>query len=132
MKFLAALMIGLLALPPAAYAGKKTEIRFYKVNKHAQQERVALVRGVDEPGCHNFILNPKVHRVAQIGFKSCTLYSESDCETGSELSVSWKRKKKPTTSLTPGARWFLAGERGTKVASWRCEREPRRDSETNK
>ena len=63
----------------------------------------------------------KVYRVAQIGFKTCALYAEKDCEVGAEIGVSWKNKKAPVNDFTPGARWFLPGERGSKMASWKCE-----------
>lgn len=82
-----------------------------------------MVRNTDEPGCHNLITKRRIYRVAQIGFEFCTLYSEKDCEEGAEIAVSWKNKKEPATEITPGARWFLPGERGSKMASWKCDSE---------
>ncbi len=111
-----------------ALAGMKTEIRFYKANKQLQQDRVTLVSGDDEPGCHNFLLKTRVYRAAQIGFKSCTLFAEKDCTTGSEVRVSWKREKDPVTQFTQGARWFPAGARGSEVRSWACEPLPARST----
>lgn len=96
------------------------DLRLYTANKQLQQRRISIVRNTDEPGCHNLISKRKVYRVAQIGFKSCTLYSEKNCEAGTEISVSWKEKKPPINDFTPGARWFLPGKRGSKMASWNC------------
>ena len=97
------------------------DVRLYTANKLLQQRQISLVRNTDEPGCHNLITRRKVYRVAQIGFKSCTLYAKKDCEVGTEIGVSWKNKKPPVNDFTSGARWFLPGERGSKMASWKCE-----------
>lgn len=97
------------------------DLRLYTANKQLQQRRVSLVRNTDEPGCHNLITSRKIYRVAQIGFKSCTLYTKKDCEAGTEIGVSWKNERPRVKEFTPGARWFLPGERGSKMASWNCE-----------
>lgn len=108
------------ALFDAAVASA-ADLRLYTANKLLQQRRVTMVRNTDEPGCHNLITKRKIYRVAQIGFKTCTLYARKDCEAGTEIGVSWKNKKDPVTEFTQGARWFLPGERGSKMASWKCE-----------
>lgn len=102
-------------------AASAADLRLYTANKLLQQRRISMVRNTDEPGCHNLITRRKVYRVAQIGFETCTLYAKKDCEAGSEIGVSWKNKKSPVHDFTPGARWFLPGERGSKMASWKCE-----------
>ena len=112
--FLAATLFG----SGLAYAA---DLRLYTANKLLQQRQISMVRNTDEPGCHNLISRRKVYRVAQIGFKTCTLYAKKDCESGSEIGVSWKNKKPPVDDFTPGARWFLPGERGSKMASWKCD-----------
>lgn len=99
------------------------DLRLYTANKLLQQRRITVIRDTDEPGCHNLIKKRRVYRAAQIGFATCTLYSEKDCEAGTEIEVRWKNKKKPKTAFTRGARWFLPGERGAKMASWKCEGE---------
>ena len=78
----------------------------------------------DEPGCHNLISKRRVYRAAQIGFATCTLYTKKDCATGTEIEVNWKNKSDPVTAFTPGARWYLPGTRGSKMASWHCEAAP--------
>lgn len=99
------------------------DFRMYTANKYLQQRQITFVRNTDEPGCHNLITKRRIYRVAQIGFESCSVYAEKDCEEGTEISVRWKNKKDPTTVFTRGARWFLPGERGSKMASWKCEGE---------
>ena len=112
-------IILLLALCAADLA-VAADLRLYTANSLLQQRRVSMVRNTDEPGCHNLITRRKIYRVAQIGFETCTLYAERDCEAGTEIEVSWKRKKDPVHAFTQGARWFLPGERGSKMASWQC------------
>lgn len=99
------------------------DFRMYTANSYLQQRQVTMVRNTDEPGCHNLITKRRIYRVAQIGFESCTVYSAKDCAEGTEIAVSWKNKKEPKTVFTRGARWFLPGERGSKMASWKCEGE---------
>lgn len=99
------------------------DFRMYTANSFMQQRQVTFVRNTDEPGCHNLITKRRIYRVAQIGFETCSIYSEKDCEEGTEIAVSWKNKKTPKTSFTRGARWFLPGERGSKMGSWKCEGE---------
>ena len=99
------------------------DFRMYTANKLKQQREVTFVLNTDEPGCHNLIKKRRIYRVAQIGFETCTVYSEKDCEEGTEVPVSWKNKKDPVTSFTRGARWFLPGELGSKMRSWKCEGE---------
>ena len=118
----------LMGCSAAVAAGPKTEIRFYKANNLLQQDRVSLVTGTHKPGCHNFLTKTRVYRAAQIGFKTCTLYAEKDCQAGSELPVRWKQKKHPVTEFTQGARWFTEGERGTEIRSWQCIAQPPREA----
>ena len=99
------------------------DFRMYTANKLMQQREVTFVLNTDEPGCHNLIKKRRIYRVAQIGFEACSVYSKKDCEEGTEIPVSWKNKKDPVTSFTRGARWFLPGERGSKMRSWKCEGE---------
>lgn len=113
-----------LVLTVALFSGNVSlaaDLRLYTANKQLQQRRVTLVRNTDEPGCHNLITKRKIYRVAQIGFKTCTVYAKKRCEVGTEIGVSWKNKKPPINEFTPGARWYLPGKRGAKMASWKCE-----------
>ena len=113
--------ITILALPALA-VDPRVEIRFYKANKKLQQDRILDFGQGDEPGCHDFLKSTRVHRIANYGYKFCTLYYKRDCAEGSEISTRWKEDAETKTKLTQGARWFPVREdvRGTKVGSWKC------------
>ncbi len=121
-RLFAVVCLGTLGLTSLNLVGA-ADFRMYTANKLMQQREVTFVLNTDEPGCHNLIKKRRIYRVAQIGFESCTVYSEKNCEEGTEIPVSWKNKKDPITSFTRGARWFLPGERGSKMRSWKCEGE---------
>ena len=113
--------IGLLLVTDAAWSA---DIRFYTINSRQQQSLVSLVTGTSKPGCHNFLTKRRVYRISQIGFEYCRIYAEKNCKADAVATARWKNKKQPTDKLTPGARWFLAGERGAKIASWECHKAP--------
>ena len=121
-KLFACACLGIFGLTSLNLVGA-ADFRMYTANKLMQQREVTFVRNTDEPGCHNLITKRRIYRVAQIGFETCSVYSGKDCEKGTEIPVSWKNKKDPVTSFTRGARWFLPGERGSKMRSWKCEGE---------
>lgn len=115
--------IVLILVLTTAYASvQAADFRIYRANKQLQQDRV-LALNEDEPGCHNLLLTLKIYRVAQIGYEHCTVFSEKDCEAGSEVPVSWKREDEPVKKFTQGARWFLVSDdpRGHEMGSWYCE-----------
>lgn len=105
----------------AVDAGPRSEFRAYVANKLKQQDRIWLPFVGKKPGCHNMVITLEVYRVGQIGFDSCTIYSEKDCKPGSEIEVRWKNKNEPTTIITQGDRWFLPGETGSDMGSWNCK-----------
>ncbi len=116
--------IAALILALAGGSAWAADIRLYTVNSKGQQSLVKLVTGTDRPGCHDLLLKRRIHRVSQVGFEYCRLFSDKDCREETVIAVRWKNKKDPTDRLTPGARWFLPGDRGTKVASWECNGKP--------
>jgi hypothetical protein len=86
-----------------------------------------LVRGTDEPGCHNFIGNKDVHRVGQIGFAWCTVYSAEDCAEDAAVTATWdgraregSDKSEPTPRLSEGNLWLLDPDDNVEIESWRC------------
>lgn len=103
------------------------DFRIYTANKQLQQRRAFAFADAKEPGCHNLPFRQRVYRVAQVGFSRCYIYANKDCQAGDELKVSWKNERAPAVEITQGARWFLEGEQGSKMGSWKCEpREERR------
>ena len=112
-----AVVIMMLAAQTAAAA----DFRLYNANKRLQQRRVGELANSERPGCHNLLIKRRIYRVAQVGFLHCTVYAEKDCAEGTELPVRWKDEERAVTKLTPGARWFLDGKRGSKMGSWQCE-----------
>ncbi len=100
------------------------EIRFYSANSKQQQSLISFVTGTSKPGCHNFLTKRRVYRVSLVGFEYCRMFAEKNCEAEAIVTARWKNEKPPTDMLNPGARWFLAGKRGTKIASWECYKAP--------
>lgn len=121
MKCICSMAIIFLLLSDTAWSA---EIRFYTVNKRQQQSLISLIAGTTKPGCHNFLTKRRVYRISQVGFEHCRIFAERNCKPENVVTARWKNKKQPTDKLTPGARWFLAGERGTKIASWECHKQP--------
>lgn len=97
------------------------DFRIYTANKQLQQRRAFSFADADEPGCHNLPFRQRVYRVAQVGFARCYVYAKKGCQPGDELKVSWKNERAPAAEITPGARWYLEGELGSKMGSWKCE-----------
>lgn len=99
-----------------------TDFRVYSVNKDMQLDRIPTFHEGD-PGCHNLLLRFVVYRVAQIGYKYCTVYAQKDCQAGTEIPVSWKKDEPPVKQFTPGDRWFLVSgnPHGHEMGSWYCE-----------
>jgi hypothetical protein len=97
-------------------------IRFYKLNKNEQQNRLLIREGrLKKVGCQNFSTKPRVYRLTQIGFKYCYIYSKKDCEAGTEIMGSWKGEKQDN-KFTQGGEWLFnkANLRGEKAKSWHC------------
>lgn len=109
----------LLAVNAASWGA---DFRIYRANPELQVDRVPTMNE-DEPGCHNLLLTLTIYRVAQIGFEHCTVYSEKECKTGSEVPVSWKQEDEPITQFTQGDRWFLVSDepQGHEMGSWSCK-----------
>lgn len=85
--------------------------------------------GLEDPGCHDMPLNLEVHRVAQVGFARCQIFSAEACAEGTALTMRWSGKRsrtdpnknQPTTDVTEGALWLFATGREVAVGSWRCD-----------
>lgn len=102
---------------------KRQYIRIYKLNSKDQSVRIQMLdKTTKASGCHNFITKPKVSRITQIGFESCSLYSAKDCSIESILEGQWKEKDK-ATKLTQGGKWLFTYDdpKGIKAKSWSCQ-----------
>ena len=121
MKQFVACILGLVMIVVGA-AAWGAEFRAYRANDELQLDRIPTLNE-DEPGCHNMMLGFSVYRVAQIGFEYCAIYSEKNCQAGTEVPVTWKKEEAPVKQFTQGDRWFLVSEerRGRSVESWYCE-----------
>ena len=103
---------------------KRQTVRFYKVNKNLQADRLRFTnRAASKPGCHNFIKKTRVHRIVQLGYQSCSFYAKKSCLADSILSAVTEKDKTPMTQLTQGVSWFFDQEkkRGERMKSWYCE-----------
>ena len=100
-------------------------IRFYKINKKDQADRIQFTASkARKPGCHNFIKKARVHRVVQIGYTSCQLYSSKNCAADTAIpAVRAKQSDQQKTELAQGYSWFPVDEnkRGARLKSWYCE-----------
>ena len=108
----------------SAAAAERQEIRFYKVNKNLQSDRIWFTKKKGRaPGCHNFLKKTRVYKAVQFGFESCTLYSKKACAAGSEIAVTRKKDPTPLTQFSQGFGWLPASEhkRGVKLRSWSCQ-----------
>ena len=110
-----------LQFPPPISSSKN--IRFYKVNKQLQADRVMLTdKKASSPGCQNFLKSVRVHRVVQTGYSLCSLYTEKNCSANSIVNVATEKDPRKTSLLTEGIGWLPQSDepRGVSVASWSC------------
>jgi hypothetical protein len=113
-----------LALAQNAVAKERKEIRFYKINKLEQNDRINFtLKKARNPGCHNFLKKTRVFKAVQFGYESCTLYSKKDCAEDSVIEVTRKKESTPISNLTQGYGWLTQSEdtRGAKLRSWTCQ-----------
>ena len=73
-------------------------------------------------GCHNFITKPKISRITQIGFESCSLYSAKNCPAEAAIEGQWEEKDK-ATKFTQGGQWLFTYDdaKGIRAKSWSCQ-----------
>lgn len=125
------LVIGALSATNLAYGqdeqpiSDRKNIRFYKVNKDMQGDRIMLTeKKSTNVGCHNFLKQVRVHKTVQTGFYSCSLYSEKDCPIPSLVRAATEKNPRKSFLLTEGLGWLTKSNknpRGFKVKSWRCD-----------
>ncbi len=104
--------------------------RFYELHKNDGQKRIRA-KNNDQPGCHNFggWGRKELHRMAQVGFSWCSVYSEPDCPGDKMLEARWTGESyrvadidisQPQTRFLRGSKWQFAGK-NVDAASWYCE-----------
>ena len=115
-----------LVAPSAILAVEPNQkIRFYKINNKEQADKIRFTaRKSRKPGCHNFVRKVRVHRVVQIGYNSCTIYSSKNCaEENAVVAIRDKEPNQQKSELSQGYSWFPVDEhkRGARLKSWYCE-----------
>lgn len=99
-------------------------VRFYKVNKAMQGNRIILTKKkTSQVGCHNFIKQVRVHRAVQTGFIACSLYEGKDCPLTTAVPVAIEKNPRKTYLLTEGLAWLPQSEEkfGVNIKSWKCD-----------
>ena len=99
------------------------DVRFYKVNKFLQADRIRFTKKKAKSiGCHNFLKKSRVHRAVQFGYGACSLFSKKDCPLDSVIAVARKKDEVTTTVMAEGYGWFTQSEhpQGSKLRSWYC------------
>lgn len=119
-----ALLLSLCIVLPAHSDETRQNIRFYKINKHEQTDRIRFTSKKGRTaGCQNFLKKTRVYKAIQFGFESCQLFSKKDCPAGTEIPVNRDKDPEPTVTLTQGYGWLPQSEhkRGVKLRSWSCQ-----------
>ncbi|MEM7358009.1 MAG: hypothetical protein AAF431_02810 [Pseudomonadota bacterium] len=101
----------------------KQLIRFYKVNKQIQADRIMVTNEkASSAGCQNFLKKVRVHRTVQIGFLACTLYEKKNCDDRYIVTAETEKNPRRSSLLTEGRGWYPHSEsdRGATVGSWNC------------
>ena len=102
---------------------KHRDVRFYKVNKFLQADRIRFTKKkAAQAGCHNFLKKSRVYRTVQFGFGACSLFSHKGCPLDSVIAVAREKDEVTTTVMAEGYGWFPQSKhsQGSKVKSWFC------------
>jgi len=84
------LIVGLYCISQAQASARQT-IRFYKVDRQIQADRIKFTKNkAAKPGCHNFRKKARVYKTVQIGYSGCSLYAKKGCDSESIIMVSEK------------------------------------------
>lgn len=103
----------------------RQNVRFYKANKQLQAAKIMLSSDkAASSGCNNFLKKVRVFKALQIGFQSCSIYREADCEVPSIIPFNSEKRAHKSYLLTEGVAWFASGEneRGEDAKSWHCNK----------
>jgi len=129
-------IVGLIVSSFIALPLSAADIRFYKINKDQQTDKLWVSKKKSKkPGCHNFRGSPRVFQVVQIGYQSCSLYNAKNCTEDSLVKASHDDIDAYASTLGEGYGWLPSLEtnldslsdneaknkRGVKLRSWKCE-----------
>ena len=122
------MIVTLLCLLFVNSAAARQEIRFYKANKLEQTSRIWFTGDEkNKEGCHNLYKKKRVYQTNQIGFASCSLFAQKNCQPESILKFNRTKDETAVTKLSQGYSWFPVDKtniKGVKVRSWSCEGKP--------
>jgi len=102
-------------------------VRFYKENKHKQHIRLyPSKRKTANSGCHNFKRSRRIAKIVQIGYESCSVYTEKNCVADSIIRANHPDQDAYAEKLTEGHGWLPKPQsekdkRGVKLRSWSCQ-----------
>ncbi len=99
------------------------DVRFYKVNKFLQADRIRFTKKkAKQLGCHNFLKKSRVHKAVQFGYGACSLFSKKDCPLDSVIAIARAKDEVSTTVMAEGYGWLTQSEhlQGSKLRSWYC------------
>lgn len=126
-------VIGLFILGfSVAHSSHAADIRFYKKNKHEQNDRFWISKKKStQTGCNNFRGAPRIFQIVQVGFQSCSIYSEKNCVAESLIKARHDGADTYSKNLSEGLGWHPsiqnslnpvgAHPRGVKLRSWNCQ-----------
>jgi len=124
---IAFLLLGL----SAPHSLQAADIRFYKINKHQQSDRLWVSKKKStRSGCNNFRGAPRIFKVVQIGYQSCSIYSAKNCSEESLIRARHNGIDAYAKNLSEGFGWQPSTDtalskqsndsRGVKLRSWNC------------
>jgi hypothetical protein len=102
-------------------AGARQTIRFYKVNKQIQADRIKYTKKkASKPGCHNFRKKARIFKAVQIGYSQCSVYAKKGCAGESIITVSEEDPiKKQEEAVLRKAEQAAAARKAAKKAAAR-------------
>lgn len=106
------------------------DIRFYKINKHQQTDKIWVSKKKSQQsGCHNFRGKPRIFKVVQVGYDFCSLYQEKNCTENALIKASHEGIDAFASRLQEGYGWLpslnadttSANSNGVAIHSWKCQ-----------
>lgn len=105
------------------------KVRMYSFNDKQQLIRQRFTKDTEIEGCHSLSDPEEVHRFAQFGYDYCQVFSQPNCQNGSEVAALWGGSdyrvrdidvSEPQKILYQGGQWLLAENENVVIQSWSC------------